>query len=102
MSHLKLIGATAAASAALLIGFAPLAQSHDEVWHQLEITDGYTPSPSHSANEKAATNQAPQAGRGTEFVGTGAKKETQLQSTDSCDHWAEVIRQSDGYTTMRC
>ncbi|HET9700699.1 MAG TPA: hypothetical protein VFP70_07260 [Burkholderiales bacterium] len=44
-----------AAAAALLLGFAPLARSHDALWHQLELTDGYTPSTPHAAAPRTAT-----------------------------------------------
>src|SRR5512134_3389887 len=121
----KFAVATAAATA-LLLGFAPLAQSHDALWHQLEVTDGYTPSAAHAPEPKAATGaRADQRAPGTyfdhereitdgaspnpdhqrmkaeaargQFVGTRAAPATS-PAPSVCDPWLKQIHQSDGYS----
>lgn len=67
--------ATAAATA-LLLGFAPLAQSHDALWHQLEVTDGYTPSAPHAPEPK------PAAGARGDQRSPGTFWEHELEVTD--------------------
>lgn len=95
----KFMGAAAATAAALFVAFAPVAQSHDELWHQLDITDGYTPSPPHSPAMK--TEAGSRSEQGTDFVGTGARRAPEAMM-EYCDRWAEQLRLSDGYNTPRC
>jgi hypothetical protein len=102
MSHLniKLIGTTAAAAAALFVGFTPLAQSYDDSMKQTDNPGAYSPSQTNSPGEKGTTGQSSRGDTGTEFVGTGARKEG--GSSQYCDHWSEQMRQSDGYNSPRC
>lgn len=116
-----------AAAAALLLGFAPLAQSHDALWHQLEVTDGYTLSAPHAPERKAAGgSRADQRAPGTYFdhereITDGASpnpdhermkadaakgKYVELPTTAPaaapgskvCESFLKQIHQSDGYS----
>jgi hypothetical protein len=102
MSHVrtKLIGVTAAAAAALFVGFTPLAESNDDSMKPIDNPGAYSPSQTNSPGEKGTMEQRSRTDTGTEFVGTGARKEG--ASSQYCDHWAEQLRQSDGYNIARC
>jgi hypothetical protein len=122
MSHLRT--ALTLAATALLLGLAPLARSHDALWHRLEVTDGYTPSAAHAPEPRAAT-RADQRAPGTFWEhelaitdGAGPNPDhdrmkaemargtyVEQPSTPAaapaprvCELWLKQIHQSDGYS----
>lgn len=121
----KLASATAAA---LFVAIAPFAHSAD-LWHQLEMTDGYTPTPAQASpfqqkgvaagpavetyfeherqiTDGAAPNadhEAMKAQAAREGKVSEIRAELGKESTHFClSQFEQQLRMTDGYTPTRC